>query len=333
MKQKHAGIIRHEDFPDIDFNENSLLDVIQDDKSDDGESSLPAEVDRDEDDTPLESLLAEKHQQVTQDEKCQKALRVQDSFGSMDNINEGVCSSFYDYNNEPTHFTSPNEDYFVPCSEVNPVSLHERQNYPSYIKSGAVEIESNNLPQCYYQTADYNSNYPQYEMESGGHLASLLLNSILMSDQQTLPDSTNLRDLNVPVSCTPSSGVFAQDNIVSPFTQMKSEPLSNNLAVSSQFYDTNSDATLSTLKEFERLLMINRSFWIVRSLESYLYSLIFRDNLFKEINVIIINIIITEENMYMKRTNKDLFAPKFSHVCYICLQLLSKLVWIQFNTL
>ncbi len=261
LKQKQTEIIRHDDFPEIDFSDNTVIDLINDDKSE-GESSLPAEVDGDDDDTPLESLLAEKNQQVFHDEKRQKLLTVEDSFGSMDNINESA-NSFYDYNNNATNFTRQNEDYYVPCSEVNPASLYERQNFPSYMKNGTFEPLNYNVPQCYYPSIDYNNNYAQCDAENGSHLASLLLNSILMSDQQILEESTNLRESynTVPVSCASTSGNITPEAIASPtLAQMKTEPILNSLTTSAQFQDFDAESNWNTLKEFERLLMINRSF-------------------------------------------------------------------------
>ena len=260
LKQKQAEMIRHDDFPEIDFNENAIIDLINDDKSED-ESSLPAEVEGDEDDTPLESLLAEKNQ-VFHAEKYQKLLPVEDAFGSMDNLNESGCS-FYDYNNAAANFISQNEDYYVPCAEVTPISVYERQNLPSYMKNGGFEPVNYNVPQCYYPSVDYNNNYSQCDVEAGGHLASLILNSILMSDQQILEDSNNLRQSYnpVPVSCTSTSGNITPEAIVSPtLAHMKTEPFVHNSATSAQFQDIDADSTWSTLKEFERLLMINRSF-------------------------------------------------------------------------
>lgn len=262
LKQKQAEIIRHEDFPEIDFNENTIVDFINDDKSE-GESSLPAEVDGDEDDTPLERLLAERDQKLHHaDEKYQKVFSVEDSYGSMENINESSCS-FYDQNSNITSVSNRNEDYYVPCSEMNPATVYERQNYSSYTKNATFESVNYNVPEYCYPSVDCNNNYPQCDVENGGHLASLLLNSILMSDQQTLQDATNLRESyhTVPVSCTPTSGNITTEVMNSPtVVHMKTEPFINNLPTSTQLQDFDVDSNWNTLKEFERLLMINRSF-------------------------------------------------------------------------
>ncbi|XP_028410799.1 uncharacterized protein LOC114533476 [Dendronephthya gigantea] len=255
LKQKQSEIIRHEDFPEVDFSGNQILDLINDDKSE-GESVAP-EVDGDDDDTPLESLLAERNREVFQEEKCQKLPPMEanlDPYGSMDNINESVCS-FYDYGNHTTNFTCPNDDYNVPCSDIEPNDQYRRESYPTYIKNGAYETMNYNMPQYYYPSIDCNNNYPQVDVETGGHLASLLLNSILMSDQQIHESRENFN--TIPVPCTSTSGNGTPEAILSPtLAQMKSEALTNNLT--QQADDTNS--TWNTLKEFERLLMINRSF-------------------------------------------------------------------------
>ena len=261
LKQKQAEIIRHEDFPEIDFNENAVVDFISDDKSE-GESSLPADVDGDEDDTPLESLLAGKNQRLHHEEKCEKIFSVEDTFGSMESIHESQ-RSFYDHNNNTTNFPIHNEDYYVPCSEMNPVYLSERQNFSSYTKNAAFEPVNYNVPEYYYPSVDCNNNYPQCDVEGGGHLASLLLNSILMSDQQTLPDATNLRESyhSLPMSGASTSRNITPEAILSPtLAQMKTEPFVNNSATSPQLQDYDAESAWNTLREFERLLMINRSF-------------------------------------------------------------------------
>lgn len=216
-------------------------------------------MDGDDDDTPLESLLAERNREASQEERCQKLPPMEahlEPYGSMDNINESVCS-FYDYNYHSTNFTCQNDDYNVPCSETEPNHQYRRENYQTYIKNGPYEPMNYNMPQYYYPSIDCNNNYPQGDVETGGHLASLLLNSILMSDQQILHDSRETFN-NIPASCTSTSGNATPEAILSPtIAQMKSETLTNNLT-EQQADDTNS--TWNTLKEFERLLMINRSF-------------------------------------------------------------------------
>ena len=260
LKEKQAQIIRHEDFPEIDYGDNPAL--IHDDKSE-GESSLPAELDGDEDDTPLERLLTERNAQEFQDEKYQRPLPDEKRYGSIDNKNESACS-LYDHNNNATDFAYLNDECFPPCSEVNPVSLYEHQSYPSCSKNTVFEPVNYNVPRFHYQTVNCNNNYPQYDVQNGGHLASLLLNSILMSDQQMLQDTTNLREgyNTVPLSGTSTSGNVTPDAILSPtISQMKTESLDhNNFTTSVQFQDVDTDSAWSTLKEFERLLMINRSF-------------------------------------------------------------------------
>lgn len=261
LKQKESETIRHEDYPEIDFNDNSILDAICDDKSEGG-SSLPADIEGDEDDTPLESLLAEKNQQVFQPEKCQKLLPVEANCNSYENMkrSESTCNSFYDYSNA-TSFPNPNEDYYVPCSEVNTHCEYGRPNYPGFIRNGASQPVNYELQQCYYPQVGVNSNFQQCDADSGGYLASLLLNSILISDQEILQDSTNLREAySVPAPCVSTTGNFAPEVLMSPtLTQIKCEQSNNNLT-SAQLQDMDTDAALSTLKEFERLLMINRSF-------------------------------------------------------------------------
>ena len=272
LKQKEAEIIRHEDFPGVDFGGNQTLDFGDDDKSE-GEASLAAEVDGDDDDTPLESLLAEKYQQAFQAEKCTRLPPVEtecSSYECMDN-NGTTCASFYDYhnNNNNNAFSSSYEDYYVPCSEVitTTATQYGRQNYPSYIKNGAYEpLNYSTTTQCYYPAADCNNNYPQCDGETGGHLASLLLNSILMTDHQTVPDSTTqMRDAytTVPISCTSTSGNISSEAIVSSsLAQMKMEPTESGLLTTpAQLQDIDTDSAWNTLKEFEKLLMINRSFW------------------------------------------------------------------------
>ena len=258
LKEKQAQIIRHEDFPEIDYGENPVL--IHDDKSE-GESSLPAELDGDEDDTPLESLLTEKNAHEFQDEKYQRRLPDEEKYDSIGKINDNACS-LYDRSNNATDFAYLNDDCFAPCREVNPVSLYEYQSYPSCTKNAAFEPINYNVSRFHYQTVDCN-NYPQYDVQNGGHLASLLLNSILMSDQQILQDAANSREgySSIPLSCTSASGNVTPEAIVSPsISQIKTESLDNNFTTSVQFQDVDTDSAWNTLKEFERLLMINRSF-------------------------------------------------------------------------
>lgn len=260
LKQKESETIRHEDYPEIDFNDNSILDAIGDDKSEGG-SSLPADIDGDEDDTPLESLLAEKNQQVFQQEKCQKLLPVEANCNSYENMNRSgnTCNSFYDYNNA-TSFPNPNEEHYVPCSEANTHCQYGRQNYPGFIRNGALEPVNYDMQQYYYPQVDFN-NFQQCDAESGGYLASLLLNSILISDQQISQDTTNFREAcSVPAPCLSTTGNITPEVLMSPtLTQIKCEQSNNNLT-SAQLPDMDTEAAWSTLKEFERLLMINRSF-------------------------------------------------------------------------
>lgn len=264
MQEKQAEIIRHEDFPEIDFSDSAIAHHVNDENSK-GDASRSAEVDEDEDNTPLERLLAERNQQMLYNvEKCQRLVPVEDSLGSLENISDSGCS-FYDYGNNATDLRRQNDDYYVPCSDMNSVPSCERQNVPSCPKGGSFEpVNYNVLHQCCYPTVDNNGNYPQWNVETGGHLASLLMNSILMSDQQISEDSANLRQSynTIPVSCTSASSNLTPEAVVSPtLSHMKSEHFEDNITAAVQFpTDIDTESAWGTVKEFERLLMINRSF-------------------------------------------------------------------------
>ena len=257
LKQKQTEVVRQEDFTEIDFTENPLIDMI--DKGKNGDLLLPGKVDPDNDDMPLGKMLAGgKGNTFTRKEGCDGSEYIGNTFGSMDNISDASCS-FYDQNQNNFNMPIPTSDHYVPCSELPSIS---QQNYLNCYKNEMPgPITSYSTAQTYNQTLHCNGTYANttpYSVDNGGPLASLLLNSILMSDQQITEDQTSYQ--TVPSASLVTSTGNTAPILSTGYLQFKQEPsLQTNFNPSGHFLNENEE-TLKSLREFERLLSLKGSF-------------------------------------------------------------------------
>ena len=229
----------HDDLPELDLNDNNVQDLIGD-KTPQGGPFSCLNIENHED-MPLESLLAQKNNQVSDGQEWQKVFSMENgSFQRRGTNNSDIRNNFTD--------CSSNYGSNVSCWYDNNYSCHIRKDFETTDHLNCFPTNTN--------IGDSTSSNEFNNFDSSGFLASLLVENMLNGNDTS--ESTNSRESwNFQEQ---SRGISIQNVFPESLQTLTSNPVKNQvmdplMMPSYHSNETDMDSAVDAFKELERQIL------------------------------------------------------------------------------